>query len=191
MKVLNDYRKITPPSFRKHGEVVINHLSNKYNLTVIEKETVDSNEYIGSFDGENITVKSSLSDDHKLFLIVHLFGHCVQWCGLGAEKYSNIEETLPINNDGMISPEKLKELKDYETEAAGYAVQLLNDALDVNLSQWFADWSHADWDYFINISSLENKPNTMDIDVKFGTNLIPPRKITDIRLRKISPKYAY
>lgn len=191
MNILNDYRKITAPSFRKYCEVVIDHLSNKYNLTVVEKETVDSNEYIGSFDGESITVKRSLSNDHKLFLIVHLFGHCVQWCGLDADKYSKIEETLPINNDGKVSPEKLKKLEDYEAEAAGYAVQLLNDAVDVNLSQWFADWSHADWNYFVNITTLENKPNTMDIDVKFGTTLIPPRLITDIKLRKISPKYAY
>lgn len=191
MNILNDYRKIPAPSFRKYCEVVIDHLSNKYNLSVVEKETVDSNEYIGSFDGENITVKSSLSNDHKLFLIVHLFGHCVQWCGLEADKYSKIEETLPINNDGKVSPEKLKKLEDYEAEAAGYAVQLLNDAVEVNLSQWFADWSHADWNYFVNITTLENKPNTMDIDVKFGTTLIPPRLITDIKLKKISPKYAY
>src|SRR5207244_845870 len=111
----------------------------------------ESKELIGSFDGEIITVKSSLSEEYKLFLLAHLFGHCVQWCGPNSKKYSGIDQDLPVNNQGGLSKDKLEELRDYEAEAGGYAVQLLSDSLGVNLSQWFSDWSHADWNYFVNI----------------------------------------
>lgn len=177
--------------FRHLYEIMVRFLLNKYNLTILEMDIVDSDEYIGSFNGETITIKNNLKYDHKLFLVAHLFGHCVQWCGETSSKYSNIEDMLPINNEGTSSKEQIDKLKHYEAEAAGYAVQLLHDALDINLAQWFSDWSRADWDHFINIKSLEDKLNLMEIKVKFGTKLISPLKINKIKLRKIKPKYAY
>lgn len=191
MEFYNDYRVINESSFRQYYEVLNDYLLAKYNIAVYESEVVDLDEFIGSFNGKNITVKKGLNFDHKLFLILHLFGHCVQWCGLNQEKYLDIPETLPINNDGEVSPEKLNKLREYEAEAAGFAVQLLNDALNINLSQWFADWSHADWDYFVKITSLSNKPKSLDLKIQFGTDLISPKMIPNIKLREIPPQYAY
>jgi len=186
-----DYRAITASSFRRYREVLTRYLTNKYNLTVIERGVVDSEEFIGSFNGKNIIVKSGLGDEHKLFLLAHLFGHCVQWCGADSTNYADVDQSLPVNNGGGLSEEKLEALRAYEAEAAGYAVQLLNDSLSIDLSQWFSDWSHADWDYFVNISSFEDKPEVPTLDVKFGTDLIPPKEIAEITLREINTKYAY
>jgi len=186
-----DYRTISVHSFRRYREVLTGHLARKYYLTVVEREVVDSKEFIGSFDGKHITVKSRLSDEHKLFLLAHLFGHCVQWCGENSDKYADIDQSLPVNNADEASKEKLEALREYEAEAAGYAIQLLNESLDGDLSQWFSDWSHADWDYFVNVTSFEGKPEIPVIDVKFGTELIPPKEILGISLREVGTKYAY
>lgn len=177
-------------SYRLHLKHLSDYLFVKYKLLVLESEIIDSNEYVGSYDGKTIFLKSKLSDEHKLFLAAHLFGHTIQWC-YNTAKYSNIEETLPNNNEECLTAEQLNELKFYEYEAAGYAIKLLNDALKIDLAQWFSDWSNADWDYLINISHLIDKSKNVEIVLKHNSEVIFEKQIPIIQLTKFKKKYAY
>lgn len=166
------------------------YLFKVYGLRVVQKEQVDMPEYIGSFNGRLITIKTAVKPEHKFFLMVHLFGHCVQWCGPRSATYSDIALTLPLNNGGKMSAAQLSRLYEYELEAAGYGLKLLTDVFDTDLTQWFANWVRADWDYFTKIVDL-SAPRTQELNVKDGAELIAVRGIPKIKLKEIAPQYAY
>ena len=185
-----DYRGISQTSFNEYLNILSKHLQNNYGIVVKEKSIVDSKQYIGSYDGETIVIKDSLSSEHKLFLLAHLFGHLIQWCKSDLVEYIDIEKILNTNSIKGLSQSEIQLLRKYEYEASGYAIYLLSEVVVTDLFQWFSDWSHADWEYFSNISNLCDLPNEV-MKIEFGTNLIPPKKFSDVEIRKIATKYVY
>ena len=176
--------------YSNYLQLLSDYLLENYGLQTIYDDVVDEDFYMGSYDGSSIIVKNSLSHEYKLFLVAHLFGHTIQW-NHNFCKYKAIEQELPINKHGELTKSQLNKLKSYEYEAAGYSIYILSESLGVDLSQWFSDWSNADWEYFIALSDLNNKHNT-EIKVKYGSKLIPKKRVPQTtRLRKFNRKYAY
>lgn len=182
-----DYRNLDKNDFLRFKQFLSRYIETKYSIKIEEKVTVDNDKYLGGYDGKCIYVKECISEEYKLFLIAHLFGHTVQ---LGStDKYNNIESELPISSK---KNKELISLKEYEEEAASYAIFLLNNSLDVDMQQWFSDWSAADWEYFIKIKDLDQKKeNNNKLKLVYGKPLIESKAIPDFKVEKFETKYAY
>jgi hypothetical protein len=84
----------------------------------------------GDLDGKTIYIGVHLSAEEKLFNLLHLAGHSVQWNinkllrDLGSELYLNPDDKL------------LKKLQTYEWEANCYALSILHNAKVFTLDKW-------------------------------------------------------
>ena len=92
----------------------------------------------GDLDGSRILVADHNTDEERLFLVAHLFGHTVQWNVSAALRRLGI--TMPVKPTG----EELDALGAYEREACRYSQQALHEADVSGFDQWLADYSACD-----------------------------------------------
>lgn len=84
----------------------------------------------GDLDGQVIFIGDHLSSEEKLFNLLHLAGHSIQW---------NISELLRDMGSHLIrNPDDklLKKLQEYEWQANCYALSILHKAGIRNLDKW-------------------------------------------------------
>ena len=100
--------------------------------------------FTGDLDGERIDLDHDLPIDEALFILLHLFGHTVQW---------NASEDLrelglrPVKDP---SEDLLAEIDAYERAAGRYSMQLLHELGIFDLDQWLADFTDADVRYLLH-----------------------------------------
>ncbi len=103
------------------------------------------NPFTGDLDGERILVEHDLDVEDAVFILVHLFGHTVQWNV--SERCREIGMARPSN---WTEPQ-LAELTAYEQQACQYSLQLLHDAGIRDLDQWIADFAACDCAYLMHL----------------------------------------
>jgi hypothetical protein len=92
----------------------------------------------GDLDGSRILVADHTTEEERLFLVAHLFGHTVQW-NVSAD-LRRLGMTMPVKPTG----EQLDALEAYEREACRYSQQAIHEAGVSGLDQWLADYSACD-----------------------------------------------
>ena len=98
--------------------------------------------FTGDLDGAEIHVDYEEDPEGALFILVHLFGHTVQWnlnpkvMEIGLAVF-NLEPT----------PENLAQLKHYEVQACQYSMKLMHDAGIHGFDQWLSDFAACDFAY--------------------------------------------
>jgi|CXWL01.1.fsa_nt_gi hypothetical protein len=98
--------------------------------------------FTGDLDGCEIQIDHDIEPEEGLFILVHLFGHTVQW------NLSERGRTLGVQQpDSSISEMRLDELYHYEREAAELSLTLFHEAGVFDLDDWVADFFHCDWAY--------------------------------------------
>ncbi|MBX9788236.1 MAG: hypothetical protein K2Y37_04930 [Pirellulales bacterium] len=95
----------------------------------------------GIFDGLRIVIDPDVGFEMQCFVLLHLFGHSVQWVA------PSIEHKLDALQHTADKARFMQVLHDYEYEAAHYALTLLHEAGVTQLDQWFADFVATDWRY--------------------------------------------
>jgi hypothetical protein len=86
--------------------------------------------YKGDLDGKRIFIGNHLSDDDKLFNLLHLSGHSVQW---------NVDDFLRnLGSHLFLHPDDklLKKLQTYEWQANCYALSILHKAGEKTMDGW-------------------------------------------------------
>src|SRR4051812_33005062 len=86
--------------------------------------------FTGDLNGESIQIDYENTIEEAVFILVHLFGHTVQW-NLSAEA-RDIGSVVQANP----TEEKLAALHEYEREACRYSVKLFHEAGVMDLDQW-------------------------------------------------------
>ena len=99
------------------------------------------NPFTGDLDGEQIMVDYDLEIEDAVFILIHLFGHTVQW-NL-SEEYRRIGTDLSIGK----GEKELQAIYAYEKNATRFSLQLMHDAGVRDLDRWMSDWWAADWKY--------------------------------------------
>lgn len=122
--------------FRDACGAVIKHLHARYGISV-EVASIEP-PLKGDLDGSRILVGDHNTDEERLFLVAHLFGHAVQW-NVSME-LRRLGMTMPVKP----TPEELDALEAYEREACRYSQQALHEAEVSGLDQWLADYSACD-----------------------------------------------
>lgn len=127
----------------------------------------------GDLDGKTIFIGDHLSAEEKLFNLLHLTGHSVQW---------NISELLRSMGSHLIrnpSDSLLKKLQAYEWQANCYALSILHAAGYKNLDKWLSDKYILDMMYLTHFYKTGEKLKRITKDAKaypFNREL-KPRKI--------------
>lgn len=96
--------------------------------------------FTGDLDGREIHVDYDLEAEDALFIVVHLFGHTVQW-NTSAEARAIGMYTGPWHD------EALAQVARYEADACRLSMQLFHDAGVHDLDQWLSDFAAADYAY--------------------------------------------
>ena len=104
------------------------------------------NPFTGDLDGEEIHVDYDLEIEDALFILVHLFGHTVQWNVSARAREIAFAKVEP----GTWTDDALAEIAAYEREACRYSLQLLHDAGVHDLDQWVSDFAACDTAYLMH-----------------------------------------
>lgn len=102
------------------------------------------NPFTGDLDGEQIMVDYDLEIEDAVFILIHLFGHTVQW-NVSADR-----REVAFLAPATWTDDQLQAAVDYEQEACRYSLQLLHDAGVHDLDQWISDFAACDIRYLMH-----------------------------------------
>jgi hypothetical protein len=126
-------------SFADYSARVERHIEKVYGVHVVTRDVPDP--LTGDLDGAEIQIDYAVTAEQRLFLLLHLFGHTVQWnVSPGAFELGR-PQVPPVSED------RIPALMNYEREAARYASGLLHEIGITDADQWLADYSACDAAY--------------------------------------------
>ena len=128
--------------FRRAFNQIERHIEQRYHLPVVITDVPEP--FTGDLDGSSILVDYDLDAEEALFILVHLFGHTVQW------NVSPADRELGLMEVRGASDELLASLARYEVDAARYSLQLFHEAGVWDLDQWLADFAACDIAYLMH-----------------------------------------
>ena len=102
------------------------------------------NPFTGDLDGERILVEHDLDIEDAVFILIHLFGHTVQW------NVSEDARRIAFFTPAVWTEDQLAEAARYELDACRYSLQLLHDAGIRDLDPWISDFAACDAAYLLH-----------------------------------------
>ena len=135
-------KQIADGRFRDVFNHVEAYVERRYGLPVVITDVPDP--FTGDLDGATILVDHDLEAEEALFILVHLFGHTVQW------NVSPRDRALGLLEVRDPSDELLAALARYEEDAARYSLQLFHEAGVRDLDQWLANIAACDIAYLLH-----------------------------------------
>jgi hypothetical protein len=136
---------MTDKRFREVFDQLERDIEERFRLPVVLSDVPDP--FTGDLDGAQVVIDWEQSTEEALFILVHLFGHTVQWNVSAADRALGLRDIQPGER---LSPELRAALVEYEMVAARYSVQLFHDAGIHDLDQWLADFAACDIAYLIH-----------------------------------------
>jgi hypothetical protein len=138
----------------------------------------------GIFDGLRIVIDPDVGFEMQCFILLHLFGHSVQWVA------PSIEHKLDALQHTEDKQQFMQVLRDYEFEAAGFGMQLLREAGVTGLDQWYSDFVATDWRYVERFYEEDRLP-PWDECVVQGRPLVEPAPLPELRHRQVAVRFAF
>ena len=138
----------------------------------------------GIFDGLRIVIDPDVGFEMQCFLLLHLFGHSVQWVA------PSIEHKLEALQHTDDRARFMQVLHDYEFEAAGFGLQLLHERGITQQDRWYSDFVHTDWRYVERYYETDTLPPWEECVVS-GGSLIEPRPIPPLTHRQVEVRFAF
>jgi hypothetical protein len=138
---------------------------------------------LGIFDGLRITIDPVVDFEMQCFLLLHLFGHSVQWV---ARSYR--PEIIGVSADNL--EVYLAALERYERNAARFGLQLLHESGITDLDPWFSDFAETDWRYVETFYRQGAIPRWETCVVR-GANPVEPLPIPPLTPRLVEERFAF
>jgi hypothetical protein len=138
----------------------------------------------GIFDGLKIVIDPDVDFEMQCFVLLHLFGHSVQWVAPA------IEHQLDALQNTTDKERFLQVLHDYEHEAAGYGLTLLHDLGIRDLDDWFSDFVATDWRYVERYYREDRIPPWKECIITGGP-AIEPLSIPPLVHRQVEVRFAF
>jgi hypothetical protein len=139
---------------------------------------------VGTFDGLRIAIDPDVGFEMQCFLLLHLFGHSVQWVAPAIE--SQLEALRFTEDHGRF----MRALHAYEFEAARFGQQLLREVGVTGLDQWYSDFVETDWRYVESFYQTGEIPLWEEC-VTTGGAWIRPASIPELRHRRVEVRFAF
>ena len=123
------------------------HIEDRYGVPVRIRDVPDP--FTGDLDGAEIHVDFAQDPQTALFIIIHLFGHTVQWNRSARARHLS---TLLVGDTRQddIDAATMAELRTFEEDACRYSLQLLHDVGVTDLDQWLSDYAACDYAYLVD-----------------------------------------
>src|SRR5438105_13556218 len=138
----------------------------------------------GIFDGLRIAIDPDVGFEMQCFLLLHLFGHSVQWVAPSLEhKLGDLQHTEDRERFMQV-------LRAYELEAARFGMQLMHQVGVTTLDQWYSDFVETDWRYVEGYYQTGRLPDWTSCVVS-GCRLITPTPIPELRHREVQVRFAF
>lgn len=151
------------------------YIERHYGLPVVITDVPDP--FTGDLDGASIFVDHDLEAEEALFILVHLFGHTVQW------NVSPGDRALGLLEVREPTDELLAALARYEEDAARYSLRLFREAGVDDLDQWLANFAACDIAYLLHFYRTGEKRPFRDFWVE-GAPALTPLEIPAFRPTK-------
>jgi hypothetical protein len=135
---VNDVAVIDAVDFKAVFHSVVQRIERVYSLKVNIGPVTGA--YTGQFDGKQLWVDLDKDAEEAVFILVHLFGHTVQW---------NLDEQLRLlglANFGVKEAD-LPRIYEYEREASQIGLALIEETGEFGLARWLTDRFGADWKF--------------------------------------------
>ena len=134
--------------YRGVFENLVHLVQRKYSLKVMVGPVAGS--YTGQFDGQKIWVDLERDPEEAVFILVHLFGHTVQW---------NLDEKLRRLGlaNFAVTEADLPRIYLYERQASQYGLALLEEIGEFRLARWLSDCFGADWKFLAHFYRTSEK----------------------------------
>ena len=160
--------EISDDRFRQVFNLLEKTIERRYGIPITVRDVPEP--FTGDLDGQVIDLDYDLPCGEALFILLHLFGHTVQWNVSPEMRELGL---LPVTDAG---DELLARIEAYEKEAARYSVQLLHELGIRDLDQWLADFTTADVAYLLHFYRTGEKLPLEEV-WKDGTPLVEPMPI--------------
>lgn len=138
----------------------------------------------GIFDGLRIVIDPDVGFEMQCFLLLHLFGHSVQWLAPSLE--AAVHELKNTRDRARF----MQVLHDYEFQAAGFGMQLVRQVGVTQLDQWYSDFVETDWRYVEEYYRTDHIPVWQDCVVS-GCRLIEPIPFPTFDHRQVEVRFAF
>ncbi len=138
----------------------------------------------GIFDGLRIVIDPDVTFEMQCFLLLHLFGHSVQWVA------PSIEHKLGDLQNTQDQERFMQVLHDYEFEAASFGMQLIRETGVKGLDQWYSDFVATDWKYVERYYQEGTLPEWKTCVVR-DCPLILPAPIPELQHRQVEVRFAF
>jgi len=125
--------------FANYCARVQERIEKAYGIRVVTTDVPDP--LTGDLNGLEIQIDYAVTSEQRLFLLLHLFGHTVQWNTNPRSFAIGRPRTPPVDQ------RLLPEIVDYEREAASYALALLLETGIAGMDQWLSDYTACDMAY--------------------------------------------
>ena len=140
------------------------------------------NPFTGDLDGERIVVDYENDIENAVFILVHLFGHTVQW------NVSEQARAIAFARHDAWTDDQLREVAEYEREACRYSLQLLHEAGIHDLDQWVSDFAACDCAYLMHFYRTGEKRPFLSF-WRDGTPLMEPLRIPEFQPARWLSRY--
>lgn len=138
----------------------------------------------GIFDGLRIVIDPDVDFEMQCFILLHLFGHSVQWTA------PSLEEKLALLKDTTDKTVFMRVLHDYEFQAARFGMQLMREIGVRGLDQWYSDFVETDWRYVEKYYQTDVIPPWHEC-LAHDQPLVEPLSIPPLVQKQVEVRYAF
>ncbi|HLH56543.1 MAG TPA: hypothetical protein VKY92_23360, partial [Verrucomicrobiae bacterium] len=127
---MSNLDRINTVDYRTVFHRLAEHIQRVYSLQINVGPVTGS--YTGQFDGREIWVDLDKDPEEAVFILVHLFGHTVQW---------NLDENLRRLglSDVGVNMEDIPRIYQYERQASRLGLALMEETGEFQLARWLSD----------------------------------------------------
>jgi hypothetical protein len=154
----------------------------KYGIEVAISDVVDPN--TGDFDGQQILIDYDQDLEVALFVLIHLFGHTVQW------NVSEVYRTLGLNVAVGKTEEEMAAITEYEQGATRLGIALLHEAGVFDMDGWASDWWRADFEYLVHFYRTGEKLAVRRL-LKRGGEALEPLPIPHFTPTRYASRWSF
>ena len=138
----------------------------------------------GIFDGLRISIDPDVDFEMQCFILLHLFGHSVQWTA------PSLAKELAALKDTTDKSVFMRALHAYEYQAARFGMQLMREIGIHDLDQWYSDFVGTDWQYVEKYYATDVIPPWHEC-VVHNQPIVEPSPIPPIEHRQVEVRYAF
>lgn len=162
------------------------HIEQRYSIPVSISDVVDPN--TGDFNGASIKIDYDLEVDLAFYILLHLFGHTVQWNLSPKFRELGQDQTIPKSAD------QLAEIRQYEKDATRYSLTLCRDAgleqID-KLDRWVSDWFDADYTFLERFYTTGERLDPRELFRPGEGELLSPLPIPSFEPQRWTSRWSF